>query len=372
MAPATEYKEGETRESLSYGRRNKTSDVVQDLKQAPLQSSGLLDKLYEHEELTPVIGRLYPTLQLRDLLKHNESDTLLRDLAITISRRGVVFFKSQELSPEEQKYMTNRLGVLAGKPATSELHIHPVWNAERDGLQVNDKGPKNFDNEISVISSNLNCALDVGPRSGADEWHSDIAFEEVPANYTSLKVHTLPHTGGDTLWASGYELYDLLSPPFQKFVEQLSGLYFAPVFIESVKQHGYELHSGPRGAAENVGTHLHANHPFVRTNPVTGWKSVYGVGQHFMGVNNVSAEESELLRLYVRNLLTQNHTVQVRYRWSKNDLAIWDNRSVLHAATPDYFEIGPRAGVRAVSCGERPYFDPGSKSRRFELGAKLM
>jgi len=85
MAPATEYKEGETCESLSYGRRNKTSDVVQDLKQAPLQSSGLLDKLYEHEELTPVIGRLYPTLQLRDLLKHNESDTLLRDLAITIS-----------------------------------------------------------------------------------------------------------------------------------------------------------------------------------------------------------------------------------------------------------------------------------------------
>ena len=79
---------------------------------------------------------------------------------------------------------------------------------------------------------------------------------------------------------------------------------------------------------------------------------MYGVGQHFMGVNNVSAEESELLRLYVRNLLTQNHTVQVRYRWSKNDLAIWD--------------------VRAVSCGEPPYFDPGSKSRRSELGAKLM
>ena len=136
--------------------------------------------------------------------------------------------------------MTNRLGVLAGKPATSGLHIHPVWNAERDGLQVDEKGTKNFDNEISVISSNLNRALDVVPRSGADEWHSDIVFEEVPADYTSLKVHTLPHTGGDTLWASGYELYDLLSPPFQKFVEQLSGLYFAPVFIESVKQHGYE------------------------------------------------------------------------------------------------------------------------------------
>lgn len=45
-------------------------------------------------------------------------------------------------------------------------------------------------------------------------WHSDISFEPVPSDYAMLKIHELPTTGGDTLWASGYEIYDRLSPHF--------------------------------------------------------------------------------------------------------------------------------------------------------------
>lgn len=48
--------------------------------------------------------------------------------------------------------------------------------------------------------------------------------------------------------------------------------------------------------------------------------------------------------------------------------AIWDNRSVFHTATFDYNGIGERSGNRAVGIGEAPYFDPGSKSRREDLG----
>jgi hypothetical protein len=48
---------------------------------APLQLSGILDK-YESHETTPVIGREYPTIQIRDLLNAPNSDELLRELAI--------------------------------------------------------------------------------------------------------------------------------------------------------------------------------------------------------------------------------------------------------------------------------------------------
>lgn len=340
----------------------------------PLRVSGLLDRLYEFDELTPALGRTYPTLQLRDLLHHEKADELIRDLAIVISRRGVVFFKNQDLSPHEQKFVTDRLGHVTGKPASSGLHIHPVYNAERQGKDqvVDENGTQNKDNEISVISSNLHRSLDVAPRSSADEWHSDIAFEPVPADYTSLKVHTMPHTGGDTLWASGYEVYDLLSPPLRAMFEKLEGFYYPPEFTMSAARHKYQLYAGPRGAAENVGTHLTARHPLIRTNPVTGWKSVFGIGHHFHHIVGVSADESDMLKRYIRDLVTQNHTTQLRYRWGKNDLAIWDNRSTYHAATPDYFELGPRSGVRAVSCGELPYFDPNSRSRREELQGKLI
>ena len=71
-------------------------------------------------------------------------------------------------------------------------------------------------------------------------------------------------------------------------------------------------------------------------------------------------------------LIVENHDLQVRHRWAnRNDVAIWDNRSVYHAATPDYEGLGERLGKRAVSIGERPYLDPQSKSRREALQESL-
>lgn len=60
--------------------------------------------------------------------------------------------------------------------------------------------------------------------------HADITFEPVPSDYAILKVHTLPETGGDTLWASGYEVYDRLSPAYQKFLEGLNAVHNADFF----------------------------------------------------------------------------------------------------------------------------------------------
>jgi alpha-ketoglutarate-dependent taurine dioxygenase len=55
----------------------------------------------------------------------------------------------------------------------------------------------------------------------------------------------------------------------------------------------------------------------------------------------------------------------VRFKWkNQNDIAIWDNRSAFHTATYDIDGQGERYGVRTVSVGEKPFFDPESKSRR--------
>lgn len=115
-------------------------------------------------------------------------------------------------------------------------------------------------------------------------------------------------------------------------------------------------------------------HPLIRTNPVTGWKSVFGAGHHVQRIHGLSDEESKHFLQWFVQLLVENHDLQVRFKWNAvNDLAIWDNRSVFHAATPDYvFEegLGERKGSRAVSLGERPYFDPKSTSRREALKAQ--
>ncbi|KAF5010303.1 hypothetical protein FDECE_3553 [Fusarium decemcellulare] len=337
----------------------------------PLKLSGAL-KDYEHFDVTPAIGREFPKANLVEWLEAPNADELIRDLAITISQRGVVFFRAQDnLTNELQKKLILRLGELTGRPATSTLHIHPLLNSERD-LGGDDL-------EVSTISSKQHEKFyrktqDDGivvTKRNNEIWHSDIAFEPVPADYTSLRLVELPKTGGDTLWASGYDVYDHLSPPYQKFLEGLTATFEQPNFGKIAERSGFELYEKPRGSPENVGRELKAIHPVVRTNPVTGWKSVFPIGAHVGHINGVTAEESSNLLKWFYDLVAKDHSIQVRQRWQNpNDIAIWDNRSVFHSATFDYDGLGDRFGNRVVGIGERPYFDEKSGSKRETLAAE--
>ena len=71
------------------------------------------------------------------------------------------------------------------------------------------------------------------------------------------------------LWASGYDVYDRLSKPYQQFLEGLTATYAQPRFNAAADENKFKLYSGERGSPENVGDKLEAIHPVVRTNPVT-------------------------------------------------------------------------------------------------------
>ena len=264
--------------------------------------------------------------------------------------------------------LVQRLGELSGKPSTSKLHIHPTVNIGKDLAGTKDK-------EISVIDSTRGRIIFKGVQdretikaSNTDQWHSDITFERVPSDYAILRLTKLPRTGGDTLFASGYDVYDRISPAYQRFLEGTTATYGQPKFARAAAINGYDLYTDPRGAPENVGSLLEAVHPVIRTNPVTGWKSVFAVGHHVQHINGVTEEESAALLQWFLRLVVENHDLQVRIHWeNENDLVIWDNRSTYHAATPDYQGLGTRTGQRAVSLGERPYLDPQSESRRHAL-----
>lgn len=143
--------------------------------------------------------------------------------------------------------------------------------------------------------------------------------------------------------------------------------------------------------------------PVVRTNPVTGWKSLFGAGdQVYAGwIDNVTESESEVIKAYCKSSNPRavftytdkwRHSqhidcrqpwltgqVQVEPEWSCNLGQVshtnkkisfgshwWKcSRSVFHTATNDY--EGKRQGNRVVSLGEKPFYDPASKSRREAL-----
>ncbi|KAJ5099050.1 tfdA family taurine dioxygenase [Penicillium argentinense] len=351
--------------------------------QAPARqfSSGSLDN-FEPVMVTPVIGNEFAKGTCNivdDILRAPDAERRIRDLAImsdlplppdqklrnganstgTVAERGVAFFRAQDnLTSDLQKELILKMGELTGRPSNHGLHIHPVTN---DAREFGDPDPA-----ISTINSEGRKKLYKGSdyTKMAAVWHSDISFEPAPADFSSLRLTQLPKTGGDTLWASGYEVYDRISKPYQKFLEGLTATHDGEGFRRMAQSGKFRLFEKERGAPANVGGDLFAVHPVVRTNPITGWKSIFPIGSFPSAINGLNRRESANMLQWFHDLITYGHDLQVRFKWNDpNDIAIWDNRSVFHTATGDHEGFGPRSGNRAVGVGEVPYFDPESKSR---------
>lgn len=312
------------------------------LKRQPLTKGNSLDHL-EYVEVTPIIGRENPMAKIKDMLTSSKPEEQLRDLAITICERGVVFFRGpqDDLSIDEQKYVTDMLGKLTGRPAENGLHVHPLFN-DPNNVPMADG---TTDENIYVINSDaqkkLYATMKGRPAPGSDEprdlgreWHSDSLFETCPSDFSFLRMQATPAAGGDTLWASGYELYDRLSPPLRRLLESLTAECAQPVFRAACEAGGYPVAS-PRGSPRNVGLDGFApHHPVVRTHPVTGWKSVFaGVGLHVSRIDGVWAAEDQMIREYLLRLLTRSHDCVARMHWTPGACAIWSNVCTLHAAT---------------------------------------
>lgn len=329
----------------------------------PVKSTGSLDQ-FKSFTVTPKIGTEFPELQLTSIL---EDDALIRDLAVEVSRRGVVFFRNQDITDDQQQFLGQRFGELTGKPAESTLHVHPAKDLSRPaGKEILEILPEGKSAK-ELVANHESDDVVVPTVRASRGWHTDITFEPVPSDYAILKLLSIPENGGgDTLWASGYEAYEQLSPHYKELLEKLTALHSGQFFHQVTSKRGDEVYDKPRGNPANVGNKLFTSHPVIRTNPVTGWKSVFVNPGFTKKIHGITPDESaSLLDLLFRNL-SQGHDGQVRFKWHENDVAIWDNRSTFHSATFD-FDTDDRLGHRVLSIGEKPYLDVNSKGYKQAL-----
>lgn len=152
---------------------------------------------------------------------------------------------------------------------------------------------------------------------GAARWHADLVHEKHPAGYTHLHNDTIPPTGGDTLWASGYSAYEKLSPDFRKIIDGKRAIFrSAHTYLD--RDHPEE---GPK--------YIERIHPIVRTHPATGWKSLFVNRAMCVQIVGLDKGESDAILNYLFDVYENNVDIQVRFKWSPNTSAIWDNRSVV-------------------------------------------
>ncbi|KAG0356952.1 hypothetical protein BGZ54_000517 [Gamsiella multidivaricata] len=196
-----------------------------------------------------------------------------------------------------------------------------------------------------------------------NSWHSDVSFEPAPSSFSILKFDEIPEAGGDTVWSNGYQLYDDLSQPIKTLLEGLTATHTSDIF------RAFQTSTGRK----TFGKLNDSEHPVVRTNPVTGWKSVFTNSVFTREINNVSPAESKWILEYLNDLTSKRLDYQVRFSWAKHSVAIWDNRSTFHTGVPD-FRPYYRRGLRITVSGEVPFYDPnsGTQAKAFEATANAI
>ena len=177
---------------------------------------------------------------------------------------------------------------------------------------------------------------------GEGNWHVDHTNLERPPKYTILYAKKLPSKGGDTGFADMQKAFASLSKAEQKKLiglKSYNGLLSKP-------EHTSESDLKKYGATKV--------HPFSRTQPETGKKSIYCHPQKLAFLGGMSPEASQdlILKLQAKTI-NENNTY--RHKWRLGDLIIWDNRGVMHKAFYDYDHKEERIMHRVLIEGEVPF-----------------
>jgi taurine dioxygenase len=274
--------------------------------------------------LTPVIGA-----EIRGANLANLDEAGFATIRKALIDYSVVFLRDQpRLEPSAQVAFARRFG---------ELHAHPAA-PHLDGFP-----------EVFVIHAHAESRV-----ANGNGWHTDVSCDEEPPLGTMLQLHTLPDCGGDTLFASMCAAFETLSPSLQQFLTTLTARH------ES--EHVYRGRYADRGVDDSGRKYPSAVHPVVRTHPDSGRQALYVNPSFTTRISELAADESRaLLDFLYRH--QQRPEFQVRFQWTPNAIALWDNRCTQHFALWDYWP-NERKGHRVTIRGERPYYRQGPLPRR--------
>ncbi len=155
-------------------------------------------------------------------------------------------------------------------------------------------------------------------------WHSDSSFKPVPALCSLLSARIIPPEGGATEFASTRCAYPALP-------EDMKGRVAGAIAVHDFSWSRDQIRPGFFTAEERA-TYPPVRHPLVRTNPVNGRQGLF-LGAHASHIESMPVEDGRALLKALLDHVTQP---QFRYRheWKEGDLVVWDNRCVLHRATP--------------------------------------
>jgi taurine dioxygenase len=263
------------------------------------------------DKLTPVIGAEIGGIDLGASLSDRQLDEIHRALVENL----VIFFRDQTFSPQQHLAFGRRFG---------DLHVHPAAPHEA-GIP-----------ELMKIHADKD-----SPRANGEGWHTDVSCDPEPPMGTILHIRRCPPKGGDTLFASMYAAYEALSDRMKTYLQGLTATH-----------DGEHVYRGLFDGQPEKQLYPRAEHPVIRTHPVTGKKALYVNRGFTTRITGIPVDESDGILRYLCEHM-ENPLFQCRFRWQPNSVAFWDNRCTQHRALWDYWPH-TRSGYRVTIKGEKP------------------
>jgi len=219
----------------------------------------------------------------------------------------VLFFRDQFLDAAELKAVLAHFG---------DLH-ETRWSRKGDNVA---------DPYSHVVGSGEE------PEEGSFTWrpHIDNASSRIPVKAIGLCAIDVPEVGADTMWVSLTAAYDALSEPLKVFLTGLTGL-FSGVRREQLDR---MILDGPAAWEGFKMRSPVAEQPLVHTHPETGRRALFVDSLWTWSIKDLHAEESAAVLAFLSAHCSRPE-FQVRFKWRKGSLAIWDNRSTLHFKVRD-------------------------------------
>lgn len=174
-------------------------------------------------------------------------------------------------------------------------------------------------------------------------WHHDSSFKPIPARASLLSAREIPSAGGNTEFAFMRGAFAALEAAEQTRLRCMVAL------------HDFGWSRG-RVDPTLVTDAERTQHPAVRQAVVLE-ENPYGpalyLGAHARSIDGMTDAESRALIERLMAHATEDRFIY-SHRWSPGDLLIWDNRAVLHRATPFASTTERRHMVRTTVAGQGP------------------
>ena len=246
-----------------------------------------------------------------DLSKDLSSD-LVAELRGLWLEHKVIAFPEQQMNDSDLERFSLYFGEFGEDPFLGNIEGHENIAAIQ----------RNADETTPIFAENL---------------HSDWSFLDVPPSGTCLFGIKIPPEGGNTLFADQVAAYENLPDDLRDQADSLVAIHSAKKGYAPDGKFGVE--DKAKGRSMNIITsesaYRQTQHPFVRTHHETGRKALFSSAAYIQGFVGFDHHESEqLLAMFYEYQSAEE--VLYSHKWSANMLVMWDNRSLLHAATGGY------------------------------------